>query len=73
MILLIIYIKQSFKATKTKIEKIYIFIQESFNTNISHQFFDYKIAKFNSQHENTNSKCGFILKTGLKRLFYKLF
>ena len=36
-------------------------ITESFDTNISHKLFDYKIIFVNSQYENTNSK------TGLKR------
>ena len=33
-----------------------ICMPESFNTNISHQFFDYKITFVNSQRENTNLK-----------------
>ena len=37
-------------------------IPESFNTNISHQLFDYKITLLNSQHENMNSKGDFVLK-----------
>ena len=37
-------------------------IPESFNTNISHQLFDYKIAFVSSQLENTNSKGDFVLK-----------
>ena len=31
-------------------------IPESFNTNISHKFVDYKVTFVNSQHENINSK-----------------
>ena len=38
----------------------YICIPESFNTNISHQHFDYKITFLNSQHWNTNSKGDFV-------------
>ena len=40
--------------------KYYIFIPVSFNTNISHQLFDYKITLVSIQHENTNSK-GFVV------------
>ena len=29
---------------------------ESFNTNISHQIFNYKTTFVNSQHKHTNSK-----------------
>jgi hypothetical protein len=38
-------------------------IPESLNMNISHYFFDYKITFGNSQHENTNYKCDFVLKS----------
>ena len=37
-------------------------IPESFNTNISYQLFDYKIAFVRSQLENTNVKSDFVLK-----------
>ena len=37
-------------------------IPESFNTNISHQLFDYTITFVNTQHYNTNSKGDFVLK-----------
>ena len=37
-----------------------IYIPESFNTNISHQLFDYKITFVNSQHKNINSKGDFV-------------
>ena len=37
--------------------KVFIFIPESFNANIS-----YKITFMNSQHKNTNSKGNFVLK-----------
>ena len=37
-------------------------IPESFNTNILHQRFDYKITFVNSQLENPNSKGDFGLK-----------
>ena len=37
-------------------------IPESFNTNISHQIFDYTITFLNKQHLNTNSKGDFVLK-----------
>ena len=46
-----------------------ISITESFNTNITHQLFDYKITSVNSQLENTNSKSDFVFKTGYKRSF----
>ena len=42
-------------------------ITESFNTNISHQLFDYTITFVNSQHKNTNSKGDFVLKPSFKR------
>ena len=35
-------------------------IPESFNTNISHQLFDYKINLMNSQLKNTNSRGDYI-------------
>ena len=35
----------------------------NFNTNISHQIFDYSITFVNSQHKNTNSKGDFVLKS----------
>ena len=38
-------------------------IQESFNTKISHKFFDYKKTFVNSQHENTNLKVDFFHKS----------
>ena len=44
-------------------------IPESFNTNISHPLFDYKITFVNYQHENTNSKGDLYSKTGFKRSF----
>jgi len=46
-----------------------ICISESFNTNISQQFFYSKITCVNSQHKNTNSKDDFVLKTKFKRSF----
>ena len=36
---------------------------ESFNTNISHQLFDYTITFVNSQQENTNSEGDYGHKT----------
>ena len=39
-------------------------IPESFNTNISHQFYDYKITY-------VNTKGDLYKKNGFKRLFYK--
>ena len=44
-------------------------IPESFNTNISHQLFDYIITFVISQHYDLNSKGDFVLKTGFKRSF----
>ena len=44
-------------------------ITESFNKNILHHIFDYKISFVNSQLENTNSKGDFVLKTVLNVLF----
>ena len=40
-----------------------ICISKSFNTNISHQVFGYKITFVNSQREDTYSKGYFVLKT----------
>ena len=39
-----------------------IVIPESFNANISHHFFYYKITFVNSQHEKTNAKVDLLLK-----------
>ena len=44
-------------------------IQESFNTNISHKLFSYKITFLNSHQENTNSKCDLVIKLGIKVRF----
>ena len=40
-----------------------ICIPENFNTNISHQLFDYIITFENSQHQNTYSKGDFVVCT----------
>ena len=42
---------------------------ESINTNILHQFLDYRITFLNSRHTKPNSKSYFVLKAGFKRLF----
>ena len=47
-----------------------ICIPESFNTNISQQFFYYKITFVNSQRENTNSKGDFVLNKNFKDFWY---
>ena len=52
-----------------KVIKNSICIPESFNTNISHQVFDYKITFVNSQYENSNSKVILYSKAGFKRSF----
>ena len=44
-------------------------IPESYNINISHQLFDYKITIMNSQRENTNSKGDFKKKMVLNVRF----
>ena len=44
--------------------------KESFNTNISHQLFDYKIT--NSEHENTNSKGDFVHITVFETFVLKI-
>ena len=44
-------------------------LSETFNTNISHQIFYYKIAFVNLQYENTKSKDNFELRTGLNTRF----
>ena len=41
-------------------------------TNISHQLFDYKKNFVNPQHENTNSKGDFVLKTRLEKFVLKI-
>ena len=48
--------------TQIVLKKNIFCISESFNTNISHQIFDYKITIVNSHLENTNSKGNFVLK-----------
>ena len=51
-------------------KEIIFFYQKSFNTNISHQPFDYKITFMDLQHENTNSKKVILnSKTGFKHSF----
>ena len=50
----------------TKWSGTVICIPESFNSSISHQLFDYTITFVNSQLLNTNSKGGYVLKTGFK-------
>ena len=45
-----------------------LYIPESFNTNISHQLFNYRITFKNSQLENTNSKGDFVLKKRFETL-----
>ena len=47
-------------------------IQESFNTNISLQLFEYKITFVNSYLENTNSKGDFVLKNWFESFFLKM-
>ena len=47
-------------------------ITESFNTNISHQLFDYTITFANSQHYNTNSKGVFVLKNRFQTFALKI-
>ena len=44
-----------------------LLIKESFNRNILHQLFDYKITFVNSKREDTNSKGDFVVK----KRFYK--
>ena len=48
--------------TKTVIINKSLCIPESFNTNISHQLFNYKITFMNSRNKNPNSKDAFVLK-----------
>ena len=47
-------------------------IPESFNTNISHQLFKYKITFMKSQLENTNSKDDFVPKKQFERFGLKI-
>ena len=49
--------------------KHFLLYTRSFNTNISHQSFDYTITFMNSPHYNTNSKGDFVLETGLNVRF----
>ena len=46
---------------------------ESFNTNISHQFFDLKKTFVNSQKENTNSKGEFVHKTWFQTFILNIY
>ena len=46
-----------------------ICIAESFDTNISHQLFDYTITFMNPQHLNSNSKGDILLKNRIKSSF----
>ena len=48
------------------------FIPESFNTNISHQLFDFKITFVNSKLENINSIGNFVLKIQFKTFALKI-
>ena len=48
-------------------------IPESFNTNISHQLFDYTITLVNSQHKNTNSKDDSVHRNWVKTFGLKFF
>ena len=50
-----------------------ICIPESFNTNILHQRFDYKITYVNSQLEKTNSEVILYSKTDLKKYVSKIY
>ena len=47
-------------------------IQGNFNTNISYRLFSYKITFVNSQHENTNSKCDFVIKNWVSKFVFKI-
>ena len=49
-----------------------ICITESFNTNISHQLFDYSITFVNSQGYNTKSKGDFVLKDRFETVVLKI-
>ena len=49
-----------------------LIITERFNTNISHQLFDYRITFMNSQCENTNSKGDFVLKNRFETSVLKI-
>ena len=46
-----------------------ICVPESFNTNISHELFDYTITFLNSHRLNTNLKSTIVNKTGFNRPF----
>ena len=64
----VLIIKRVFLIQKM-LDKNTIDLPESFNTNISHQLFDYTIIFLNSQNKNTNSKGDFVHKTGFKLSF----
>ena len=72
MILFLLYINKGTNFSFILLEKNTpnkICIPESFNTNIEHQLFDYKITFVNSKHENMISKGNLYSKTGFKRSF----
>ena len=50
----------------------YICLPENFNTNISHQFFDYIMTFMNSQHQNKNSKGDFVLNDPFEKFVIKI-
>ena len=49
-----------------------ICIPESFDKNISHQLFDYKITFVISQRKNTNSNDEFVLKNRVEKSILKI-
>ena len=55
-----------------KVDNNYLYISESFHTNISNQLFNYKITFVNQQHELEHKfKGDIVLKNRVKRsLFY---
>ena len=49
--------------------RMFNYMPESFNSNISYQLFVDKINFVNSQHENSDSKGDYVHKNWFKRLF----
>ena len=50
---------------------LFVYHAEIFNTNISHQLFDYKITLVNLKRKNINSKGDYVLKNWFESSFYQ--
>ena len=58
--------------TWNRVKSFIIFVYLSFNTIISHQFFDNQVTLVNQQQEKTNSKGDFVLKNRFKVRYTKI-